>query len=378
MRTMNFKLSLALVLLSLMAVASCDSEETEVEYYYLDIQSQVPLNLHEKEDNSQGTMSDDGGNDVLSNTIRKMRQSLQAVTSENNTPQANKAAAIRVCDSIYNAFVQAYGNMARVVVCHVKLYRTTRVKDVQQYNQALKSYQFWLVEVDPDPTPTKKIEKPDCLAQVDLGLSVNWANCNLGSKTVEGYGGLYAWGDPTGKCWDGDGIYANEDGIYRWNSKNYGGNKPPSDISGTDLDIIAANWGDGWRMPTYDEAKELCEKCEWKLRENEGVKWYEVIGPNGNSIIIPLAGLYGDDLSPGNRFYSGPYYENILGCYWTSTICPEPILEPYSIRGYGIQRSVKTAWMFYCNSNHGDLTDADRFVDWLRAFHFSIRAVHDK
>ena len=54
-------------LLSVMIVlfSSCVSEEPEGDYsYYLDIQSQVPLNLHETQDNNQGTMSDNGKNDV--------------------------------------------------------------------------------------------------------------------------------------------------------------------------------------------------------------------------------------------------------------------------------------------------------------------------
>ena len=365
-----------LVAVVAVAVASCGNEEPEgVESYYITIESQVPLNIREGDEN-QGTMGDDGANDVLSKTVSRMKYLVQAVQSPDKSRQANDAAVIGVCDSIYNAYVHAYSTMERVIVCHVKVYRTKIVNGIQQYNKALKTYQFWLVEEKPGPLPPEKIEKPDCLAQVDLGLSVNWANCNLGSKTVEGYGGLYAWGDPTGKCWDGDGIRVNEDGIYSWNSKNYGGNKPPSDISGSALDIVSANWGDGWRMPTYDEAKELCERCQWKLQTYGDINRYEVIGPNGNSIIIPLAGFYGDDLS--NRFYAGPYQTSRVAFFWTSTICPEPILEPYSIRGYGIQSTVKTAWMFYCNSNEGDMTDADRFADYLRAFHMSIRPVHDK
>ena len=375
MRTMNFKLSLALVLLSLMAVASCGNEEPEgVESYYITIESQVPLNIREGDEN-QGTMGDDGANDVLSNTVSRMKYLVQAVQSPDKSRQENDAAVIGVCDSIYNAYVHAYGKMERVIVCHVKVYRTKTVHGIQQYNKALKTYQFWLVEEKPGPQPTEKIEKPDCLAQVDLGLSVNWANCNLGSQTVEGFGGHYAWGDPTGKLWSGTGIgYDVETRTYSWNTENYGGINPPSDISGSALDIVTANWGDGWRMPTYSEAKELCENCQWKLRTYGEIKRYEVIGPNGNSIIIPLAGFYGDDLS--NRFYAGPYQTNTMAYFWTSTICPTPASA--EARGYAVKSSVQTAWMFFCNSKQGDVTSAYGFIDFLRAYHMSIRAVHDK
>ena len=89
---------------------------------------------------------------------------------------------------------------------------------------------------------------------MDLGLSVMWANCNFGAQIVDGYGGHYAWGDPTGKLWSGQGIkWKAETNTYTWDTENYGGNNPPTDISNTALDIVAMNWGDGWRLPTYDE-----------------------------------------------------------------------------------------------------------------------------
>ena len=365
-------------LLSVMIVlfSSCVSEEPEGDYsYYLDIQSQVPLNLHESQDNNQGTMPDNGKEDVLSKTVLKMKQAVKDVTSGDNTRQAKDAAVIRVCDSIYSAYVRAYGKMERIIVCHVKLNRMNSVDGVQRSTRSLKSYEFWLIDVETEPTETEKIEKPECLEQVDLGLSVNWANCNLGAKAVEGFGGHYAWGDPTGKLWAGNGIgYNAQTQTYSWNTQNYGGNEPPMNISGSALDVVAANWGDGWRMPTYSEAKELCEQCQWVLRNRNEIKWYEVIGPNGNSIIMPLAGNYGDDLS--DRFHAGPYHTNVMGYYWTSTICPTP--APPEARGYGINSTVKTAWMFYCNSNLGDLSGENMFIDQLRAMHFSIRAVHDK
>ena len=65
-----------------------------------------------------------------------------------------------------------------------------------------------------------------------------------------------------------------------------------------------------------------------------------------------------------------------MGYYWTSTICPTPASP--EARGYGINSTVKTAWMLYCNSNLGDLSGKNMFIDQLRAMHFSIRAVHDK
>ncbi len=367
-------------LLSVMIVlfSSCVSEEPEGDYsYYLDIQSQVPLNLHESQDNNQGTMPDNGKEDVLSKTVLKMKNAVKDVTSGDNTRQAKDAAVIRVCDSIYSAYVKAYGKMERIIVCHVKLNRMNSVDGQQRSTRSLKSYEFWLIDVETEPTETEKIEKPECLEQVDLGLSVNWANCNLGAKAVEGFGGHYAWGDPTGKLWAGNGIgYNAQTQTYSWNTENYGGNEPPMNISGSALDIVAANWGDGWRIPTYSEAKELCEQCQWKLQTWGDIKWYEVIGPNGNSIIMPLAGIYWDDLGkPSSRFEVGPWYVNERGYYWTSTSCPTPSLTEE--RGYGVNDGVVTAWFFRFSSDDGDdLTPL--FMDYVRAYHMSIRPVLNK
>ena len=44
------------------------------------------------------------------------------------------------------------------------------------------------------------------LEYVDLGLSVDWAACNVGSCTHEGYGKFFAWADTAPKsayCWYG-------------------------------------------------------------------------------------------------------------------------------------------------------------------------------
>ena len=357
----------------LMMAGSCgDEEDVGVDDYYMRIQSQVPLTI--SEDVDQGTMTE-AQHEVLSKTISRMKAALTTAHSEKNSRQANDAAVLRVCDSIYNDYATAYAESKGNTVCIVTVIRTQVVDGVAQDAHNLKTYNFWDVQVDPQPpTPSDKIEKPVALEQVDLGLSVLWANINLGGKTPDDYGGHYAWGDPTGKLWSGAGIKWTQSGTYTWDTDNYGGNNPPTDISGSSLDIIAQNWGDGWRLPTYEEAKELCEKCQWVLRNRGDIKWYEVIGPNGNSIIFKLAGYYGDDLS--NRFHAGPYFTNEIGYYWTSTICPTPAGP--EIRGYELDSSIKTAWFFYCRSSDGDLTGKNMFTDELRALHFSIRAVHDR
>ena len=104
--------------------------------------------------------------------------------------------------------------------------------------------------------PVFNLQKSSAVEAVDLGLSVLWSNINLGASSTTDYGGYFAWGDPTGALWSGEGIGYNDNG-YTWNTTNYGGNNPPADISGSELDVVSVHWGDGWRMPTYAEMKEL-------------------------------------------------------------------------------------------------------------------------
>ena len=114
---------------------------------------------------------------------------------------------------------------------------------------------------------------------VDLGLSVKWATCNVGAETPEGYGDYFAWGET-----EAISRYSESNGKARYNKKldNIGGIPQ--------YDAATANWGEGWRLPTEDELKELISRCTWKKTKQNGVKGYMVIGPNGNGIFLPYAG----------------------------------------------------------------------------------------
>ena len=126
---------------------------------------------------------------------------------------------------------------------------------------------------------------------VDLGLSVQWADRNVGAKDVYDFGTLFGYGDVTGKMMSSDtNDYAN------------------SSIINTDKDIAKAIWGKGWRMPTKAEFGELLNKCSWRLiRSKSGNVGYLITGPNGNQIFLPSAGI-----RTGNQIYR----ENDWGTYW--------------------------------------------------------------
>lgn len=147
--------------------------------------------------------------------------------------------------------------------------------------------------------PTDNTEWHNGYGYVDLGLpsGLKWATCNIGANTPEEYGDYFAWGEVEPKSYYGWDNYKWCNGNYNTLTKycmggNYGiiDNKTVLD-SGDDAATV--NWGGNWRMPTKEEQDELREYCTWKWIYDIG--GYEVIGPNGNSIFLPIAGFRFDD-----------------------------------------------------------------------------------
>lgn len=112
---------------------------------------------------------------------------------------------------------------------------------------------------------------------VDLGLSVRWADMNVGADRPSDSGDYFNWGDPSGRLTPNQ-IFSSEYEV--------------GDIVGTKRDIAAVNMGAPWRMPTSRELCELHEKCDWNAEMRSGVKGFRVTGPNGNSIFLPVYGAY--------------------------------------------------------------------------------------
>ena len=374
----NYKSLIWLISAMLLMSMSCENKEdepSEIYKYSILIQSQVPLELSDNSE-EEGTLVH-GQYDLLSRTVLRMKEVMMEYESEMQTTDI-EATLFRKCDSIYNGYASAYPQYSGQTICFVQLVRNKMVNGISREGKTLKTYYFHAFKNDNpneqgDPSGIS-LDKPEALEIVDLGLSVFWANCNFGAKSPEEYGGYFGWGDPTGVLWSGDGIYRKA-GVFVWETDNYGGKNPPTEIGGTSLDVVTTHWGNGWRTPSFNEAMELCRNCEWKLRSHNGRKWYEVIGPNGNSIIMPLGGIYGIISGDGSSVLSdGPYNTNSTGYYWTSTICDSPGTS--ATRGYAVDQGVATAWVFICASSRGDLTGLNMFNEHLRAFHFSIRPVY--
>ncbi len=152
----------------------------------------------------------------------------------------------------------------------------------------------------------------------DLGLPSGtlWATCNVGAETPTETGILVSWGELEPKdeyIWETykyfEEFVLNENGFYDVICTDIG-----QDICATEYDAACKHWGSKWRMPNYDEIKELRRNCWWLLVEEEGVLGFRFYGPNTNSIFMPIYVGYNigeDELYYNDAFYwSGSEFEN--------------------------------------------------------------------
>ena len=152
---------------------------------------------------------------------------------------------------------------------------------------------------------------------VDLGLPSGtlWADRNVGADSPEAYGDYFAWGETAPKSTYDWSTYKWCKGSYNTMTKyctnRYCGTVDNKTVLDLEDDAAYVNMGKDWRMPTYDEQKELRNNCTWTWTTQNGTRGYKVTGPNGNSIFLPAAG-YRDD---SNLYRVGSY-----GCYWSFSL----------------------------------------------------------
>lgn len=153
---------------------------------------------------------------------------------------------------------------------------------------------------------------------VDLGLpsGLKWRGWNVGASKPEEYGNHYAWAEtspksnysssnykyPATNLGDGIIVYAKYD-----STPIHGDGKT---VLEPEDDAASVNLGNGWRTPTFNEFKELREKCTWEWTTRNGVNGMLVTGPNGKSIFLPGGGWYTNTTLTGKTTY---------GSYWTAT-----------------------------------------------------------
>lgn len=136
---------------------------------------------------------------------------------------------------------------------------------------------------------------------VDLGLSANWCTSNIGAASPYQSGDLFAWGETEPRK-----NFTMEDYKYKDPENNQWTIDIGKDISGTLYDAAAQNTQE-WRMPTLKEFLELCEKCNWKWINKGKKKGYQITGPNGNHIFLPVGGLnsFGNSNKKTGNYWSG-------------------------------------------------------------------------
>ena len=135
---------------------------------------------------------------------------------------------------------------------------------------------------------------------VDLGLSVNWATCNVGSNRPEDFGIIVAWGETSPKSsytWNNykyriSGTNSGNIKLSKYVTERWAGsvdNKKKLELID---DVANVLWGDGWRMPQKKEYEELLNHCSWNWTSQNGIKGYIVTskkaGFTNRSIFFPV------------------------------------------------------------------------------------------
>lgn len=175
---------------------------------------------------------------------------------------------------------------------------------------------------------------------VDLGLSVKWGSCNIGSSNPVEFGDYFAWGETETKK------------LFSWETYKLASNASGGQISELNIENDAAHikLGGNWRIPSVNDFNELLHHCTWVWTKIKGVSGYKVSskekGFTDNYIFLPPAGYIDNDTSSGIGSF---------GAYWSKTIAKD-----YSLG----------ANYLYFNS------DASGITDYYRRCGHSIRPVY--
>ena len=209
---------------------------------------------------------------------------------------------------------------------------------------------------------------------VDLGLSVNWATCNIGAGSPEEYGDYYSWGELEPKAEythvnykllepGSDRSYLN---LTKYNYHDNIITLEPSD------DVARDKWGGSWRLPTKAEFDELMANSHFEPVTINGSDGYKVTsmvaGYTDRSIFLPLAGYCMQMLE--NHILAG---DGMVGRYWSSSVCTDKEVDHLS-KSYGYDTDLRNAWCLHINPKDGRI----KLYDEYRYMGFSVRSVFEK
>lgn len=158
-------------------------------------------------------------------------------------------------------------------------------------------------------------------AFVDLGLpsGLLWATCNIGASSPEEVGDYFAWGDTSPKeMYDWKNYpycsYAHDRfELTKYCTDSCWGFNGIADhltVLESEDDAAAANWDEGWRMPTSEDYDELIQNTQCIWTTMNGVNGRLFTAKNGNSVFFPATGFRLD----------GELICTNLGVYWSSSL----------------------------------------------------------
>ena len=196
---------------------------------------------------------------------------------------------------------------------------------------------------------------------VDLGLpsGTMWATCNVGATKPEDEGLLFQFGRVDGYR------FGDKNNQFRTNDQNEQdtGNRymalttsgkiyKKNEILDLSDDAAHVNMGGKWRMPTYEQLKELYDNTTHKVETINGVKGMMFTSnKNGKQLFIPFAGYWNEE--DGGSMEAGS-----IANVWSSQVHPS---------------NVKFAFRLCCYSS-----GFAYIFNYFRSSAFSVRGVFKK
>lgn len=167
-----------------------------------------------------------------------------------------------------------------------------------------------------EPDPNQPVKIPSVNA-VDLGLSVKWADANVGAENESGFGLYFAWGETSVKenySWESYKLCGGSStSMTKYCTTAEYGKKDDLSVLQPEDDIAHVAFGGKWRIPTEEEWKELKENCTWtkKLKDGEFIGYIVSSKVNENSIFLPAAGGWEN---------ASAHRTGTTGFYWTADL----------------------------------------------------------
>lgn len=192
----------------------------------------------------------------------------------------------------FGLIILAVGVIAILIACSVliNIYYWFNPKASPEY----KAAEAKRLKILQDEQRIKEERANAVFEAIDLGLSVKWASFNLGAYKPSDKGDTFYWSNT---------LADQSRPSYPANNVNVIG-----DFTGNENhDAATSQLGQNWRTPTFEECKELVNRCRWEDCIIDGVAGKKVTGPNGNYIFLP-----NNQLDYVTKEYSSGYY-------WSST-----------------------------------------------------------